>query len=138
MGMMIGAVSIAVVGVVFTPWAFFGLIGPLSVMAHKLTEGWAIMEAIDTYCLTNGGQLTESKPYTAIYCPHCHGMNTVDATHCTLCGSPLATPALSPQSVPVGQKPTATATQPATKTCTNCGRVNPSEASFCNGCAQKI
>lgn len=54
-----GVVLGSLIGALFTPWALFGLIWPLSQVVREYFAGHEIGGTIDTFVLTQGGELLD-------------------------------------------------------------------------------
>ena len=135
-----GNVAGSLVGALFTPWALFGLIWPLSQIASSMGLPQDIWNMIELYCTSAGATLAGTAQMSGVPCPHCGMMNPRDTTTCISCGQPLPTaaPATVDTSTGGGGQSWAAATGPTerlnTATCAECGAPLAPGARFCNQC----
>lgn len=145
-----GHVAGTLIGALFTPWALFGMLWPLSHMAESIGLPQDIWNTIELYCTSAGATLAETAQMSGIPCPYCGMMNEVGATTCVTCGKALPTATAPGSAEPVaaqtapgggGQSWTAS-TGPTARldagTCAECGAAIPAGARFCNQCGARV
>ena len=134
------AVLGSLIGAMFTPWALFGLIWPLSHVASTLTLPNNIWATIEHRCMTVGATLVGTQQLSGVPCAHCGMMNPLDTTTCSTCGQPLnpASQASVPGPAAAPFPATGATTNLTERLCPHCGSVNPAQARFCNQCGTSI
>lgn len=79
-----------------------------------------------------------------VLCPHCRGVNTLNARFCSSCGKPMGVENTlcvnCKAEIPKNSKfcPNCGATQATEKICGNCGAKLPANSKFCNSCGNPV
>jgi hypothetical protein len=136
----------SLIGAMFTPWALFSLIWPLSDMASSMSLPQDIWNTIDMYCTSAGATLAGSQQMGGVPCAYCGMMNPAGATTCATCGHALTPPPPPPQGGILTATQSEQAPQPATgpttrlegAVCPSCGTPVAAGARFCSNCGAQL